>query len=56
LTGALKARAMFRYLAPGFGKSCALWAARVNWQWSGPVTLQKGRSVGLSTESAAKLM
>src|SRR5262249_61330919 len=55
-TGALKATATFRYLFPGFGKSCEPWAPRVNWQLSGPVTLQKGRSDGLRTESGAKLM
>jgi hypothetical protein len=47
---------MLRYLACGFGTSWELLAARVNWQLSGPVASQKGRSVGLSTESAAKLM
>src|SRR5262249_5759847 len=55
VTGALKASAMLRYLACGFGKSCELRAASVNWQLRGPVTRQNGRSVGLSTESAAKL-
>src|SRR6266481_8608607 len=48
VTAAVKARAMFRYLPCGFGTSCELRAARVKWQLSGPVTLQKGRSVGLS--------
>ena len=39
-----------RYLACGFGTSCELWVASVNRQLSGPVTVQKGRSVGLSAE------
>src|SRR5262245_12881735 len=43
---------MLRYLAWGFGMSRELFAASVNSQLSEPVTLQKGTSVGLSTESA----
>ena len=56
LTAALKEKAMLRYFACGFEMSRELLAARVNWQLSGPVASQKGRSVGLSTESAAKLI
>src|SRR5258705_3598911 len=56
VTGALNDNAMLKYLACGLGTSWELLAPRVNWQLSGPVTSQKGRSVGLSTEFAAKLM